>query len=91
LIDEAFSVAQEKLFAQKFFTCYDGCPINQLEYLMDDNNHHIRVSSTDAVMTSTYDESTVWLTLVVERARASVIMTKEQAKELIDALQEVIA
>jgi len=58
---------------------------------MDDNNHHIRVSSTDAVMISTYDEGTVWLTLVVERARASVIMTKEQAQELIAALQQVIA
>jgi hypothetical protein len=58
---------------------------------MDDHHYHIRVSSTDAVMTSTYDEGTVWLTLVVERARASVIMTKEQAQDLIAALQQVIA
>jgi hypothetical protein len=36
LIDEAFSVAQEKLFAQKFFTNYDGRPTNQLEYPMKD-------------------------------------------------------
>jgi hypothetical protein len=39
LIDEAFSVAQEKLFAQKFFTNYDGRPTNQLEYLMKDCQH----------------------------------------------------
>ena len=58
---------------------------------MDDNNHHIRVSSTDAVMISAYDEGTVWLTVVIDRGRASVIMTKKQAQDLIAALQQVIA
>jgi hypothetical protein len=52
---------------------------------------YIRVSSTEAVMTSPYDEGTVWLTVVIERGRASVIMTKEQTQELIAALQQVIA
>jgi hypothetical protein len=91
LIDEDCIIAQKKLFAQKFFTRYDGGSINQLEYRMDDNNHYIRVSSTEAVMTSPYDEGTVWLTVSIERGRASVIMTKEQTQELIAALQEVIA
>lgn len=58
---------------------------------MDDNNHHIRVSDTDAVMTSPYDEGTVWLTVSIARGRASVIMTKAQTQELIAALQQVIA
>ena len=52
---------------------------------------YIRVSSTEAVMTNPYDEGTVWLTVVIERGRASVIMTKEQTQELIAALQQVIA
>jgi len=89
LIDEDCIIAQKKLFAQKFFTRYDGGSINQLEYRMED--FYIRVSGTDAVMTSPYDEGTVWLTVSIERGRASVIMTKEQTQELIAALQEVIA
>jgi hypothetical protein len=83
-------IAQKKLFAQKFFTRYDGGPINQLEYLMDDNLY-IRVTSTDAVMISNHEDDLTWMSVVVNRARASVVMTPAQVKELIAALEQVIA
>lgn len=56
-----------------------------------DNNHYVRLANFDAVMVSPHDDGAIWMTVVVERARASVIMTREQAQELIAALEQVLA
>tara|TARA_R110000868_G_scaffold83160_2_gene235005 strand:+ start:1026 stop:1295 length:270 start_codon:yes stop_codon:yes gene_type:complete len=84
-------IAQEKLFAQKFFTCYDGRPINQLEYLMDKLNFSVKARDYDRVFIEEHNGDQVWLSLAVRNGSMFTVMTKEQAKELIDALQEVIA
>ena len=88
-------IAQKKLFAQNFFTRYDGRPINQLEYRMDDG-FHLKIDRSDSIMVNVVnaydeDEKSVWLAVYVSRASAATVLTKEQAKELIAALQQVIA
>lgn len=83
-------IAQKKLFAQNFFTRYDGRPINQLEYRME---FHIRANSDDSVFVQSYDkdDKSVFLSLYLRRASAATVLTKEQAQELIAALQQVTA
>ena len=83
-------IAQKKLFAQNFFTRYDGGPINQLEYRME---FHIRANSDDSIFVQTYDkdDKSVFLSMYLRRANMSVLLTKEQAQELIAALQQVTA
>jgi len=88
LIDRAVIIAQEKLFAQKFFTRYDGGPINQLEYRMEATR--ISINNRDAVIVDDH-ESGVWLHTYTSNGSMYVIMTKEQAQQLIAALQQVIA
>ena len=56
-----------------------------------DSDLYIRVTSTDAVMISNHEDDLTWMSVVVNRARASVIMTPAQVKELIAALEQVIA
>lgn len=51
---------------------------------------YIRTLPAESVMVDEHGDA-VWLTISIERGRASTIMTKEQAQELIAALQEVIA
>jgi hypothetical protein len=84
-------IAQEKLFAQKFFTRYDGGPINQLEYRMSEG-FQIKAAREDAhVFVNRYDEGLVWLSLYVKNGNVNTVMTKAQAKELIAALEKVVA
>ena len=52
--------------------------------------HYIRTLPAEAVMVDEHGDA-VWLTISIERGRASTVLTKEQAQELIAALQQVIA
>mgnify|MGYP000910230026 CR=1 FL=1 len=52
--------------------------------------HYIRTLPAEAILVDEHGDA-VWLTISIERGRASTILTKEQAQELIAALQEVIA
>jgi hypothetical protein len=91
LIDEDCIIAQKKLFAQKFFTRYDGDPINQLESTMEHKEAYIRTLPAEAILIDARDKDAVWLTVSAGRGRASTILTRKQAQELIAALQQVIA
>jgi hypothetical protein len=88
LIDEESIIAQEKLFAQKFFTRYDGGPINQLESTME--SIRINTNNRTALLVDEH-EGGVWLHMYVANGSMYVSMTKEQARELIFALQQVAA
>lgn len=87
LIDEDCIIARKKVVAQNFLTRYDGGPINQLESTME---HYIRTLPAEAILVDEHGDA-VWLTISIERGRASTVLTKKQAQELIAALQEVIA
>jgi hypothetical protein len=76
------------LFAQKFFTRYDGGPINQLEYRMQST---IKARDYDRVFVEEHNQDQVWLSLAVRNGSMFTVLTKEQAQELIDALEKVIA
>jgi hypothetical protein len=91
LIDEDCIIAQKKLFAQKFFTRYDGGSINQLESTMEHKEAYIRTLPNEAVLIDAQDADDVWLTVSVGRGRASTILTREQTQLLIAQLQRVIA
>jgi hypothetical protein len=55
---------------------------------------YIAIRTTDAdarVFISKFDGGTVFVNVSIKHGTAHVVLTKEQAKELIDALQEVIA
>jgi hypothetical protein len=73
---------------QKFFTRYDGRPINQLEYRME--AIRISINSRDAVIVDICQNG-VWLHTFTANGSMHVTLTKEQAKELIAALEQVIA
>jgi hypothetical protein len=84
-------IAQKKIVVQKFFTRYDGGPINQLEYRMSEG-FQIKSTHEDAhVFVNRYDEGLVWLSLYIRRGNVNTVLTKEQAKELIAALEKVVA
>ena len=52
----------------------------------------IKAAREDAhVFVNRYDESLVWLSLYVKNGNVNTVMTKEQAKELIAALEKVVA
>ena len=54
--------------------------------------HLIRTTEADSmVMVNTFSNDSIWLSLGLHRASATVVLTKEQAQELIAALQQVIA
>lgn len=54
--------------------------------------HLIRTTDADSmVMVNTFSGDSIWLSLGLSRANAAVVLTKEQAKELIAALEQVIA
>ena len=54
--------------------------------------HLIRTTDADSVViVNTFNNDSVWVSVAVNRASAAVVMTKEQAQELIAALQQVIA
>jgi hypothetical protein len=90
LIDEDCIIARKKVVAQNFLTRYDGGPINQLEYTMDE--FYIRTLPGEAMMVDASDKNgAIWLTISVMRGRVSTVLTKEQARELIFALQQVAA
>jgi hypothetical protein len=76
---------------QKFFTRYDGRPINQLEYRMDKLNISIKARDFDRIFVEEHDGDKVWLSLAARNGSMFTVMTKEQAKELIAALQQVVA
>jgi hypothetical protein len=88
LIDEDCIIARKKVVAQNFLTRYDGGPINQLEYRME--SIRISINSRDALLVDEH-EGGVWLHMYAANGSMFTIMTKEQAKELIAALQQVIA
>lgn len=54
---------------------------------------HIRANSDDSVFVQSYDkdDKSVFLSMYLRRANMSVLLTKEQAQELIAALQQVTA
>lgn len=54
---------------------------------------HIRANSDDSIFVQTYDkdDKSVFLSMYLRRANMSVLLTKEQAQELIAALQQVTA
>ena len=54
---------------------------------------HLKIDRNDSIMVNAYDkdEKSVWLAVYVSRASAATVLTKEQAQELIAALQQVIA
>jgi hypothetical protein len=88
LIDEDCIIARKKVVAQNFLTRYDGGPINQLEYRME--SIRISINSRDALLVDEH-EGGVWLHMYAANGSMFTIMTKEQAKELIAALQQVAA
>ena len=52
----------------------------------------IKAAREDAhVFVNRYDEGLVWLSLYVKNAHVNTVLTKEQAKELIAALEKVVA
>jgi len=52
----------------------------------------IKAAREDAhVFVNRYDESLVWLSLYVKNGNVNTVMTKAQAKELIAALEKVVA
>jgi hypothetical protein len=69
-------------------TRYDGGPINQLEYRME--TIRVNINSRDALLVDKYEDG-AWLHMYVTNGSLYVTLTKEQAQELIAALQEVIA
>jgi hypothetical protein len=72
-------------------TGYDGCPINQLEYRMSEG-FQIKAAREDAhVFVNRYSENRVWLSLYIKGGNVNTTLTKEQAQELIAALEEVIS
>jgi hypothetical protein len=91
LIDEDCIIARKKVVAQKFFTRYDGGPINQLESTMEHKEAYIRTLPDEAILIDAQDRDAVWLTVSVGRGRASTILTREQTQLLIAQLQRVIA
>lgn len=54
---------------------------------------HIRANSDDSVFVQSYDEDdkSVFLSLYLRRANVAVMLSREQAQELIAALQQVTA
>jgi hypothetical protein len=75
---------------QNFLTRYDGRPINQLEYRMEALEFSIKARDYDRVFVDAHDKG-VWLSVSVQGGSVYTVLTKEQAKELIAALQQVIA
>ena len=73
---------------QKFFTRYDGRPINQLEYRME--AIRISINSRDAVIVDICHDG-FWMHTFTSNGSMHVTLTKEQVKELIAALEQVIA
>lgn len=57
---------------------------------MEHKKAYIRTLPNEAVLIDEH-EGGVWLTISVMRGRVSTVLTKEQARELIFALQQVIA
>jgi hypothetical protein len=51
----------------------------------------INTRDNDRVFAEDFGEDAVWLSLATRSGSMFTVMTKEQAKELIDALQQVIA
>ena len=58
---------------------------------MDRLEFTINTRDNDRVFVDAYSEEGVWLSLATRGGSMFTMMTKEQAKELIDALQEVVA
>ena len=54
---------------------------------------HIRANSDDSVFVQSYDkdDKSVFLSLYLRRANVAVMLSREQAQELIAALQQVTA
>ena len=58
---------------------------------MDRLEFTLNTRDNDRVFVDAYSEEAVWLSLATRGGSMFTVMTKEQAKELIDALQKVIA
>jgi hydrogenase maturation factor len=69
-------------------TRYDGGSINQLEYRMEATR--INIDSRVALLVDDHEDG-VWLHMYVANGSMFAVLSKEQAKELIAALQQVIA
>jgi hypothetical protein len=51
---------------------------------------YIRTLPAEAVLVDEHDGA-IWMTISIQRGRASTVLTKEQAQELIAALQQAVA
>jgi hypothetical protein len=55
-----------------------------------DDGFQINAHENSHVFVNRYDEDTVWLSLYVRHGNVATVLTHEQAKELIAALQQVV-
>lgn len=58
---------------------------------MDRLEFSIKARDYDRVFVEEHDEDQVWLSLAVRNGAVFTVLTKEQARELIDALEKVTA
>lgn len=58
-----------------------------------DDGFHLKIDRNESIMVNTYDkdDKSVWLSIYIHRANTAVVLSREQAQELIAALQQVIA
>lgn len=56
-----------------------------------DDGFQINAHENSHVFVNRYDEGVVWLSLYIRHGSISTLLTHEQAKELIAALQQVVA
>ena len=58
-----------------------------------DDGFHLKIDRNESIMVNTYDkdDKSVWLSIYIYRANTAVVLSREQAQELIAALQQVIA
>jgi hypothetical protein len=55
-----------------------------------DDGFQINAHENSHVFVNRYDKDTVWLSLYVKHGNVATVLTHEQAKELIAALQQVV-
>ena len=58
-----------------------------------DDGFQLRIDRSETIMVNTYDkdEKSVWLSIYIHRANTSIVLSREQARELIAALEQVVA
>jgi hypothetical protein len=59
---------------------------------MEDKQQHMYLQDSDeSIHVSTWDDNKVWMNLSLSRARARVVLTKDEAERLIEMLQKSMA